>query len=135
MKAYRTGFTLTELLAATVVLAAVMVASVQVLGSLARQRRAAERRQWAMEEVANIMERLTVQPWDRLTTEHVQAFEISQAARAVLPDVALACEVLPEPGEHASKRITLELAWRDRAGEREKPVRLTAWIYRRGGRP
>src|SRR5438445_497746 len=59
------AFTMIEVALTVFLLAIAMTATVQVLGWVAAERRAVERRQWAVQEVANVMERLTAEPWDR----------------------------------------------------------------------
>ena len=129
----RKGATLVEMVAATVLLMVVMSVSVQVLGWAAGQRRTAERRQWATQELANIMERLASEPWENLTAETVQAIHLSKQAGDVLPGGELHVELADQPGPPAAKRLQLELRWRNRAGEFDTPVRLTNWVYRRKG--
>ena len=65
----RRAFTAVEVALAVFLMAVAMTATVQVLGWVASERRAVERRQWAVQEVANLMERLTAAPWERVTPE------------------------------------------------------------------
>ena len=128
----RRGFLLVEFAAAMLVLAVAMAVTVQILGWLAAERRSAERRQSAADEAANVLERLTLRPWDDLTPEAVRGVPLSDQARRVLPDGALSVQVAEAGKDVAMKRITVEVRWRDRAGGATKPVRLTAWVARRG---
>ena len=128
-----TGFTLLELSVAAVVLMLVMAITVQVLGWAAAERRAAERRRWAAQEAANVMERLTSRPWDSLTAEAAAAVELSPQARAVLPEGELAIEVTSQPGPPRAKRLIVAVRWQRPAGQPAASVRLTSWIYRPGG--
>ena len=65
----RRAFTMVEVTLLAFLLAVAMTTTVQVLGWVATQRRAVERRQWAIQEVANLMEHLTAEPWDRVTPD------------------------------------------------------------------
>ena len=130
----RRGFTLLELAAAGVLMAAALVVCVQVLGWIALERRAADRRQWATQEVSNVMEHLTTRSWDELTAEAAQGVQLSQSASEVLPEAELHADVTISEMEPAAKRITVELRWRNRAGEFDAPVRLTTWLFRRGSK-
>ena len=129
----RRGFTLLELSVACVLLAAAMVVAVQLLGWVALGRRAAERRQWASQEVANVMEHFTAGGWENATPEQANTIRLSKPARDVLPDADLFVAVAMPESEPGAKRITVELKWRNHAGEFDAPVRLTAWMYRHGG--
>ncbi len=114
-----------------------MSLAVKVLGYAALQRRAAEQRQRAVQEAANVMERLTAYPFDEVTPERARAVSISPATLQSLPGAKLAVEVAPtQPGPGPSaKRIAVRLRWRNRAGDWEAPVRLTTWIERRRPAP
>ena len=118
---------------AGVMLAIAMTLTVQVLGHAGQQRRAAEHRQRAILEVANIMERITALPFDLVTAERARRLSISPTAAGTLPGAELSVEVAeeqPAPGR-SSKRIAVRLRWRGRSGEWEAPVRLTTWVERR----
>ncbi|HEX8202509.1 MAG TPA: prepilin-type N-terminal cleavage/methylation domain-containing protein, partial [Isosphaeraceae bacterium] len=55
----RRGFTLVEMAAAAAILMVAMTLTVQLVGWVATERRAAEQRTRAIQEAANLMERLT----------------------------------------------------------------------------
>jgi hypothetical protein len=116
-------------------MAVAMTTTVQVLGWIGAERRAGERRQWAIQEVANLMERLTAMPWDRVTSESARALALSEALRRKLPGPELTIDVDEKNAGRGEKRLAIRLRWRNRAGAWEAPVRLTAWIaqQRRSG--
>ena len=133
----RRGSLLVEMTIAAAMLSVAMVMTVQVLGYSGQQRRASDQRQRAMLEVANLMERITAEPFDEVTAERARRLKIAPAAAGSLPGAELAVEVAganaaPGPGGLA-KRIAIRLRWKGRSGEWEAPVRLTTWIER--GRP
>jgi hypothetical protein len=126
----RRAFTTCEVALALFLLAVAMTVTVQVLGLVAAERRAAERRQWAIQEVANVMEHLTAESWERLSTESARGLAVSGEIRRKLPGAELAIDV-QEPGAgRMEKRLAVRLRWRNRAGGWEAPVRLTAWVAR-----
>ncbi len=129
----RRGSLLAEVAMATVLLLIGMSLTVKVLGYANLQRRSAEHRQRAVQEVANAMERLTAHPFEEVTAERARAIRISQAAVQLLPDAELAIDVNEShPGTGQSvKRVAIRLRWRNRAGEWDAPVRLTTWIEQR----
>jgi hypothetical protein len=125
--------TLVELTIAALLLGVAMTATVQILGWVAAERRSLERRQCAVQEAGNLMERLSARPWDRLPAAGVRDVTLSEPARRLLPGAELTVAV-DEPdrtGPVESKRIALRIRWRNRAGGWDAPVRLSAWTYRR----
>jgi Tfp pilus assembly protein PilV len=112
-------------------LAVAMTTTVQILGWVATQRRAIERRQWAIQEVANLMEHLTAEPWDRVTPDSARALTLSDEIRRKLPEPELKLDVDETEAGRGEKRLAIQLRWRNRSGTWEAPVRLTAWIARR----
>ena len=129
----RRGSLLVEVAMAAVLLMIAMTLTVKVLGFVALERRASERRQRALVEVANLMERITAHPFDEVTPELAGRLTLSPPARQSLPDSELAVDVAgsePGPGRSA-KRIAIRLRWRGPDGEWVAPVRLTSWIERR----
>jgi type II secretory pathway pseudopilin PulG len=127
----RRGFTLVETGIAAVMLAIAMGLTVQVVAWVAAERRASERRRCAVQEVANLMERVTAQT--HLTPEAARAFLLSEPARGLLPGAELSVSVEEVPA--GSRRVSLRLRWKDRAGDWDAPVRLTSWVGRRNGGP
>jgi hypothetical protein len=128
----RRGSLLVELAMATVLLMIAMTLTVKVLAIVASERRASERRQCALIEVANVMERITAYPFDQVTPALAGRLALSRAAHESLPDSELAVDVAasePGPGQ-STKRIAIRLRWRGSGGEWSAPVRLTSWIER-----
>jgi prepilin-type N-terminal cleavage/methylation domain-containing protein len=132
----REGFTLVEIMAAAVMLAVAMSLMLELVGWVARERRASERRQRAVQEAANVMERLTARAWDDLDEEGVAGLELSPPSRKALPGGELKVAVAAAEGT-GLKRVEVSVRWRNRSGEPEAPVRLVSWVSRRGtgGRP
>jgi Tfp pilus assembly protein PilV len=126
----RRAFTMVEVTLSVFLLVVAMTATVQILGAVATQRRAAERRQWAIQEVANLMEHLTSEPWDRVTADSALGLTLSEEIRRKLPEPELTVDVAETDRELREKRLAIRLRWRNRSGTWEAPVRLTAWIAR-----
>ena len=133
----RRGSLLAEITMSTVMLLIGMTLTVKVMGYVGHQRRSAEHRQRAVQEVANAMERLTASPFEEVTAERARTLSISEATARVLPDAELAIDVNASgSGDgQSAKRIAIRLRWRNRSGEWEAPVRLTTWIERRRPTP
>ncbi len=139
----RRGILLMETVVAGLLLMAAMVLTVQMLGWVASERRDAERRQWASQQAANVMERLTAWPWSELTEENVKSIDLDPDTSRFLPDARLVIAITPsmlDADKTASspitlKRITVEIRWPGRQGREEIPSRLTAWVTKTGRRP
>jgi hypothetical protein len=131
----RRGSLLVEVAMAGVMLAIAMGLTVKVLGWIAIERRAADHRQWAAQEVCNVMERVTARPYGAVSPGAVGDVALSPQARQMLPAAELKVDVVEDDptGGKGSKRIAVQLRWHDRSGGWDAPARLTTWIYR--GRP
>ncbi|HEX3449262.1 MAG TPA: hypothetical protein VHS97_13465 [Isosphaeraceae bacterium] len=132
-KTARHGSLLAEVTMAAVLLMIAMTLTVKVMGYAGVERRATERRQRALVEVANLMERITAYEFDLVTAGLASRMTLSDETRRALPDPELVVDVaekVPGAGRRA-KRIGIKLRWRGRSGEWERPVRLTSWIERR----
>jgi hypothetical protein len=112
-----------------------MTLTLKVLGWVALERRSAERRQRALFEVANVMERITAYPFEDVTPDLARRITLSETARAMLPDAELALQIGDgaQAAGRAARRIAIRLRWRGSSGEWEAPVRLTSWIERERG--
>ena len=129
----RRGYTLLELAVSVMVLMTAMIVSVRVLGWVGNERRASDRRQWALQTASNVLERVSREPFERVTPETVKSIAAATAAERALPDPAWEVAVDVVKGEATpSKRVTLGLRWKERSGELGAPVRLTSWVFRTG---
>ncbi len=123
------GSLLVELVIAAGLLAVILSLTVKVLGQVGQQRRAAERRQRALVEASNAMERITARPYDEITSQNAGAVKLSPDATATLPGAELNVDVRDESVSGvSSRRVAVRLRWRGSAGEWEAPVRLVTWI-------
>ena len=125
----RSGFTLIELAGAAAVLSVAIAITVQLLGWVAAERREAARRQWALREADNLLERVSAWQWDQVTTERLAAAPAAKRIRSALPDGRLAVAVVENGG---AKRIAIAVRWKGRHGLEQAPVRLSAWVQKRG---
>lgn len=125
----RRGFTMLEMIVAAALLGTLLVVSLNMLGAAADWRRAADRRQLALFEAGNIMERIAARPWDQLTDEALADVRLPERIGRRLPGAELKIEVTDSPPTEkpASKRIAVSIRWRDRAGTLLPPVGLTTW--------
>ena len=119
-----------ELAAAGVLLAVILAVCAQFFRATATQRRGLEARQIAMQEVANLMERLCARPWEEVTPEAAGPIELSEEAQKALADGKVEIDVLQPDDEPSAKRITVVLCWQPQPNQPPRSVRLVAWKYR-----
>lgn len=113
------------LIVALVALAAVS----QLVTLIALQRRTAADLRAGTLAAGNAMEQIAALPWERLTPDGAADIELPAQLGQVLDDPRLSIRVTPVEETPAGRRIDLQLDWRDRAGNRVEPVRLTAWRH------
>ena len=105
----------------------------QAVGWVAMARREADRRQIALLEAANAMEQITSHPFDRIDAIHVGEVTLSDYARQLLGDDALAVDVQTVEVEPLAKQITVAVTYKE-LDRGQGSLRLTSWVYDRGGR-
>ncbi len=133
MQACRSGFTLVEMIVAGILLAAVMSLSAQMLYAVAKGQRTAEQRQMTSTVAANLMERITAQPYETITNQQLQTWRLDSATQSRLPEAKLSISIEPEAGPPAGKRIVIEIQGQGPKGVPLSPVHLTGWVYERQG--
>lgn len=131
----RRGLTILEVTVAGVLLAAAATLVARVLATTAGVRREAQRREWALQEASNLLERITAKPWDSVTLETAAAEGLSEETGRTLPDGTVEVNVIEVPQPLPGKRITVVVRWKKGAGEAASSVRLSTWMYRRGSAP
>lgn len=126
----RNGMALAEVAAATILLAALGAFVAETVAWSAAEQRATQRREIALSEAANAMERTSIAGWAALEPKPSTEMALSPLAKRMLPGGRIIREVTDADGEPAARRIVIEVSWLNQAGERERPVRLTTWVYR-----
>ncbi len=125
----RRGFSLLEVIVASVLLGALMTTCLQLLHLTAAHHRATESRQLAIREADNVMQRLAAARFDDLTPEAARQIQLSEEASRGLPGAKLAVEVRDVPDRSDARRIVVRIEWQDRTGRSVRPVELVAWRY------
>ncbi len=126
----RRGVMLVEVVAASGIVAAVLVLCLQLLSAAAAQRRTADQRQCALLELGNVMEQVAARPWAELTTAAFAKKKLSPSAERQLPAAELKIEILASADEPNAKRIAVAVRWQDRSGQLLAPATLTTWRYK-----
>ena len=131
MMRIRSASSLIEVIVALAIVATFMTVGSQWISTQSRYQDSAARRIWAMEALANVMERLSVQEWEKIADGPAGPAYLPAEAQAMLPQARLEVEVAEDPGPPLSKRIRLTLDWQHRSGRRANPVQLSAWVFPR----
>ncbi len=126
----RRGAFLAEAVIATAVLVAALAMTARLLGGLAGERRALERRQVAAEAAANLVERFAALDPAERTPERLASLNLDPEALDALPDARLEATLDGPDSESEADliRLVVHLRWADRPGREEAPVRLVAWL-------
>lgn len=129
----RRGSLLIEAAMSALMLMIAMTLITKVVGAVASERRTWDRRQSAAVEAANVMEVLKARPFDGLTTDSAKEVAAKSQAASVLPGAEVTAAVTGDDavGGSGSKRVAVQVRWRNRAGDFDAPVKLTTWVHRR----
>ena len=131
----RRGFGLIEMAVSGVLFAAMVVLTIQLVGWVALDRQANLRRESAIRQVSNVMERALGRPWSDLSNEGLAPLAaVVNESKAVAPG-RLTIVVIAEPPVDGlgQKKLVVAVEWPDRTKVAEAPVRLIAWAYERKG--
>ncbi len=105
-----------------------MLAELSIVAS--RQKQAVDRRQTALQELSNAMERALSRSWEDTVTDKMVSLELTEIGRSQLPEAQLSVTVDEMSEPIPAKRIHLRLRWIDSSGQLLKPVSLSFWKYR-----
>jgi len=125
------GFLIMDAVVSLVVIGMAAAAVVQTLSAAAESRRETERRQAALVEADNMLERLMAAAWSDLVPDKVAAWPLSGEAQRALPAGRLAIQVEPTADEPAGRRLAVTVAWAGPGGVVEHSVQRVAWRFAR----
>jgi type II secretory pathway pseudopilin PulG len=129
----RPAFTLVEVIAALILLAAVFGVIGNLLVRASQQSRAADRRRIAQQAASNVLEDLTGRPWEAIVSTPDDGDETTLApdAAAGLPGGTVTVDVETDASGDG-KRIVVEIRWAEPGGDAARPARLVTWVHRDG---
>jgi hypothetical protein len=123
----RRALTIIEMSLAFALLAVVVVAAVRMQRVVGDHRRAAERRDIALQAAQAVSEQVGNVPWNQLSAASVDQITIPGPLAARLPGANLAIALNDEVNPPA-KRILVKISWNGR-GEKPTSVQLTSWAF------
>jgi Tfp pilus assembly protein PilV len=124
----RAGFSLAELIIALLLLGTVTAVLMPLLLSVTAQRRAGELRQVALIHAENLLDDLLSRPWAEITQDTLARQLAAEKTELPLPGLERTVVVNSQINDDA-KQITVELRWRNRAGQFTAPLRLSGWAF------
>jgi type II secretory pathway pseudopilin PulG len=125
----RRGMTLLETGVALLVMTAAIMAVVELVSAVTRERRLRRQRQVALLELANEAERIALLDWEEITSERLSAWNPSEMLQAVIPTPRCQVRVSDEADQPRARRVDLSVGWQNAAGEAVRPATLTIWKY------
>ncbi len=129
----RRGFTIFEMMAATAVLGVVVTTSALLVQWSASLHRVAIKKRCALEAATTLLDRINARPWSSITARSVQDLQLPAETKRFLGDPELAVAVTEQAGPPRGKKISIEVSWTERAGQRPQQVKLTSWVFEPGG--
>jgi hypothetical protein len=133
MNRRREGNLTIECLAAIMLAAIALTGVSQLLVFAGRQQYIHEQRRFAASAAANVTEKLMTRPFEQLTTENLDAFQLPPEARDLLPAATVAIRVTELEGTPAAKQVQVTVNWRNGSHQPEQ-FQLLSWRYDRGDR-
>lgn len=131
----RRGFTLLECVVAGALMLVVLALATQLFLWDSRERREVWRRQVAQQEAANALERLSLAPYDAISTKSLAEVRLSEEAQAWLPEGAIQATASDVTVPRTGRRIDVQVRWGAAGDAPIAPVRLSGWRFAPGGAP
>ncbi len=118
-----------EVLVASGVLAVVATIAIGMFSLTATARRSSDRREIALQEAANAVERASAIPFTELTADRLAQIKLSPAVAELLNGARLSLAVEPADDELPARHVTVDVSWISASGASEPPVRLDFWAF------
>jgi hypothetical protein len=130
----RRGTTIFEVAVSVVVLGAVVTTAAQLVQWSVALHEVALKKRCALEAATTVLDRLSARPWEAITAESAQTTSLPAEVKEFLVDPQVTVSVAEEktPDSLRAKRISVEIAWAERAGKRSQHVHLTTWVFQSG---
>ena len=125
----RGGFTIIEMIGTCLLLGILFSMTLPMLLVVARERRSAEQRQFALQQAANLLEEAVQRDWSDLQPGELKVPDPANDLQAVLPGLQQKLVVKQLADEFDTRQIIASIRWQNRAGELVSPLRLSAWVH------
>lgn len=118
-----------EMIGTCVLLGILMSMTVPIFAIIARERRATEQRQFALQTATNLLEFASGRSWSELTPGELAVPAASSDTQTVLPGFEQSLVVQQFEGPEESRQITAVVRWKDHSDQFVTPVQLSSWVY------
>jgi hypothetical protein len=125
----RRAVVILEIVVATTLLAVIVGVSLQMFAAVRMARRESERRLVAIQETANVVERIAALPWSELDAQRLAEIKISPSVQEMLPDARLTVTLEPLATVPAARRVSVQISWAGPSGTEPIPTRIDYWIH------
>lgn len=125
----RRGTSILELLVTGIAISAASVVAIAAISANFASQRTSDRLQYATQELANQMERVSALSWEALTPEALAEIKLDQTAQTRIPGARLSLTLQDVSEPQRSKKVTGEIVWAESDRGVRPPVKLVAWIF------
>ena len=105
----RRGFTLIEMIVATILFAALLSTFVPLMKAIAKTQRGTERQRIALREANDLLVQITQRSWADLTVDSLNKLTLPDAAKSVLPQAMLDFDVAEIAEPIVSKQVSVRI--------------------------
>jgi len=113
------------------VLSAALLLASQTAIWIIGERQHWEVRQEAIEATANVLESARACAWEDLTPKWAEEQRLPASLASRLDEPQLAVRVQPEAGRAQTRRVTVDLTWKQTDGRMAPPISVTALFSKR----
>jgi hypothetical protein len=121
--------TIFEVAVSAVVLGVVVTTGAQLVQWSMKLHQAALKRRCALEAATSVLDRISSRPWSEITADSVKRLDLPTESKEFLVDPHLSVAVAEERDQPRSKKISVEIAWAERAGQPTQQVHLATWVF------
>lgn len=125
----RAGFTIVEAIGACLLLGILLSMTVPMLLLVARERRATEQRQVALQHIANLLEETVARDWNEIPAGELKLPDASPELVSILPGLERTLSATQSSEAPNQKQVTATIRWQNQAGQLVTPIQLSAWKF------
>ena len=120
-----------EMIGALSLLAIVFSIVVPVFMIVARERYAAEQRQFAIQHAANLLEQPVTRRWNELEVGELDLPDASSELLSLLPKLERKLTVRDVDDAIPTRQITVSVRWRNAAGQMVAPIQISTFVFQK----
>ena len=126
----RRGTTLIELVTACILITTALSVAYPMLTSVKREQMATIKRQAAMVEAENILQRISTMKWAALNDESLAKLEPSDWLQDRLKSPAITAKIIETNGDSNARQIEVRIDWNTTA-LKTAHVKFQTWVYKK----